>query len=1644
MPFTVYNVLDQLRASSLSKAEQGTRFERLMRAFLTTDPVYADQFSQVWLWSEWPGNGGKHDTGIDLVAQDRITGGAVAIQCKFYAPTSTISKDDIDTFLSESGKEGFVERIVVSTTDKWNAHAENAIKNQQVPVRRIGMSDLEASPVDWAQFSIETPEVLVTRGRKSPRPHQVNAIAAATAKFAEHDRGKLIMACGTGKTFTSLRLAEQLVGPGGSVLFLVPSISLLSQTLREWAVEAEVPLHPLAVCSDRKSTKRSANADSEDIATVDLALPATTNVPVLAERLRQAETDASSMTVVFSTYQSIDVVAKAQREAGIEPFDLIVCDEAHRTTGVTLADDDDESPFVRVHDDAYIQGAKRLYMTATPRIYDDATKAKAGEAAAVLASMDDEEMFGPEFYRLGFGDAVGMGLLTDYKVLVLAVDSKTVATTFQNQLADRSGELQLDDVAKIVGCWNGLAKKGHIEHSFDADPEPMRRAVAFAGTIKASRTIEGMFSHLVDQYVAVHETDDDGEPVNALDCEVRHVDGTFNALERNTRLDWLRAEVPDGQCRILTNARCLSEGVDVPALDAVMFMAPRKSIVDVVQSVGRVMRLAPGKKFGYIILPIAIPQGIEPEAALRDNARYQVVWEVLQALRAHDDRFNAEVNKIDLTKRRSDRINVIGVGGGERREGPGAGQQLTLPLNFAQLDEWRDAIYTRIVQKVGSRRYWQDWAMNVAQIAENHITRITALLDSNHGQITGAFDAFLSGLRANLNEGITRADAIEMLAQHLITRPVFDALFGGYDFAEHNPIAKIMEQMLATLDEQSLDTENSDLEDFYRSVRMRVDGIDTAEGRQKIIVELYETFFMTAFRRTVDKLGIVYTPVEIVDFILRSADEVLRSEFGQGLTDQNVHILDGFTGTGTFVVRLIQSGLITAADLPRKYAQELHANEILLLAYYIAAVNIEAAFHDQMTAQSGDHAYEPFPGLVLTDTFQSWEDDDRLDYEIFRENNARLERLKKLPITVIVGNPPYSSGQDSANDNNQNESYPSLDAAIRRDFSSQRGRGGNNSLFDSYIRAIKWASLRLAGRGVIAFVTNGGFLSSNVGAQMRQSLASEFSSIHVYNLRGNGRIAGEEGRKEGRPIFEFGGWRSDGSEIKNTKGGSRATIAIIMLVKTGDAAGTAKIRYAEVDDYLSAGEKIKAISNAGSFIGLRTEIAEPNEHGDWIGQRSDLFGTFVPAGAKHGGDFGSTTVFGLYGRGLETGRDSWVYQSSREALERQVQHTIAAYKDQVDAFAAHMRMNPGKAPKELVPNFIDLDTTRISWTLSLKNRLAALRALDYHPEQIVSATYRPFFKQHSYFDQGLNHIRGQMPRMFPARDAANIGIYQVGMGSAVPFSVLMVDSLPDLHLTGAGSGGQFFPRWRFEDVGSRDSLDIFDEQGEDVDGYRRLDNITDSVLELFVDAYGESITKDDIFFYIYGLLHAPEYRETYAADLKKMLPRIPLAIDPWPFIDAGRMLSGLHLGYESATPYSLDGLDVDPSGDPYEFFRVEKMAFRKHRVEGKLTPNKSAVVYNSRITLTGIPEDAYRYKLGARSAVEWVIDRYQVKTDKASGIVNDPNDWSREVGDPRYIVDLLARIVTVSIETVKIVDALPALDIRTHAGVSSEPERRIP
>ncbi|MFZ2240803.1 MAG: DEAD/DEAH box helicase [Gordonia amarae] len=1592
---SVHEVIEAFRKAP-SNSERGTLFEKLMVRYFQLDPMLSQQYDQVWRWTDWPGRAGKPDTGIDLVARTADTGELTAIQCKFYEPAHTLAKSDIDSFFTASGKTPFTNRIIISTTDKWSSNAEASLDGQTIPVQRIGLADIAESPIDWDLANPDTLHVELSEAKRhDPRPHQQAAIDAVFDHYGQgHDRGQLIMACGTGKTFTALKVAERTADENGGtarILFCVPSISLLSQTLREWTAQTRHDLRAFGVCSDRKVSRAA-----EDVAVHDVAIPVTTDAATLVAEMEHRKR-AKGLTVVFTTYQSLPAIAAAQK-AGVDPFDLIICDEAHRTTGVTLAGED-ASNFVLVHDNTVIRGARRLYMTATPRLYSNDTKDQAAEHSAELASMDDETKFGPVFHRLTFGEAVDNFLLTDYKVLVLTVDESVMSGRLQSELAGEYGELNLDDASKIIGCWNGLAKRSGTtpagEQGFAVGEAPMRRAVAFARDIADSKHIAEVFPAVVDSYRDLLTTDeDDGHRIDDtnrdLSCAIRHVDGTFNALQRNEALAWLKAPIPDSECRVLTNARCLSEGVDVPALDAVLFLQPRNSIVDVVQSVGRVMRRADGKDYGYIILPVAVPAGTSPAAALADNKRFKVVWQVLNALRAHDDRFNAMVNAIALNNTSDQKTGkgsskLLGAHLGpttdpddtltdnpdasdNTRDGTdsqGVAQQMAL---FA-LSDWQEAIFTRIVDKVGTRVYWEQWAEDVAGIAGRLIERITATLTRADTTLTEAFDAFVQGLRDNLNDSITNDDAISMLAQHLITKPVFDALFAGHDFASHNPVSRVMQTMIDSLGAAGLEAETRDLQGFYNSVALRAAQVTSAEGKQQVIAELYEKFFRIGFKKQADALGIVYTPIQVVDWILHAADTVSRQHFGRGLTDENVHVLDPFTGTGTFLTRLMQTGLIHPDDLSRKYTSELHANELMLLAYYVAAVNIESTYHP-LAGRTGADEYEPFPGIVLADTFQIHEADDTIDTRIFLGNNERAARQLETKIDVIVGNPPYSVGQGSANDLNINMTYPTTDSRIANTYAKRSTATSQRTLYDSYIRAFRWATDRIGDQGIVAFVSNGGWIDGNTADGMRLTLADDYSHIHIYNLRGNQRTAGELSRKEGGKIFG---------------GGSRNTVAIFIGVKTPGHNGPATIAYHDIGDYLSRDDKLRILDTAPLTAIDWTPIT-PNAAGDWINQRDDAFNEWSAIGDKSS----TPTVFAKYSLGLATGRDAWCSNYSRSAIKSNVGRMIEFYNSQVAEFDSYCGENGISDRKKAVDNFINTDPTKISWNSSSKQSLTRGVRFTFSADAIHVGAYRPFQRQNIYFHQHLNERRYQLPTIFPTPHHNNVGILLTAPASHFEFTPFITNLLPNLHLLDTG---QFFPRYTYELVDSSAAGELdFDADTTDVDeyGYRRVDNITDDILTRYRTDLGDSVTKDQIFWSVYGQLHVPEYRQRYAADLKKMLPRIPTpeSLDRFTQLaEAGERLGQLHINYDDVDPYPLE-VAVKPTADPADrdTWRVQKMKWRSKT-------DHTTIVYSPKVTISGIPAEAEEYMLGSRSALGWIIDRYQVKTDKASGIVNDPNLW---------------------------------------------------
>lgn len=1653
-------ILSQFRDMTLTERDKGTSFENLMVQYFKTEPFYKEQYSEVLSYSDWVDRYGtnlgistKKDTGIDLVA---ITtdGEFHAIQCKNYSPDHTIGKSDIDSFFTASGKTYFSHRIIVTTTDKWTGNAQDSLENQHPPVSRIDLHNLENSVIDWSQYHEDTKPVL--KAQKQLREHQVDALNAAVSGLKTADRGKLIMACGTGKTFTSLKIAETMAGKGKRVLFLVPSLSLLGQTLTEWTQESAIPLKSFAVCSDSDVGKRRGKDDDRVIAGIsDLQYPATTNAASLQKHMADHHS-VDAMTVVFSTYHSIGVLNEAQTTGAnpIPAFDLIVCDEAHRTTGATF-DGEEESAFVRVHDNSYIQGNKRLYMTATPRIYGDDAKSTEN---VTLCSMDDKSLYGEELYVITFSEAVARKLLVDYKVIVLAVEETHVNRRLQSLLKDADNSLKVDDAAKIVGCWKALSKQGLVE-TMGQEPDPMKRAVAFCQVIEkeykgknhkvSSKLISEMFGAVVSQYQeaeisALRDKDPEAmlDPALTMTCEAEHVDGGMNASEKEAKLEWLKATTEDNTCRILSNVRCLSEGVDVPALDAVLFLTPRSSQVDVVQSVGRVMRLAPEKDLGYVILPVVIPAGVEPEEALNNNETYRVVWQVLNALRSHDDRFDAMINKLEFNGSMPSKMEVVAVAdkvtpkatkkstkerkAGRARGGRSIGsndpnpnhQQAELVFEVGDIER---ALYAKIVKKCGNRHHWEDWANDIAKIANTHIDRIRAILeDESHVEEIAAFNAFANELRDDLNNSIPDEEIIEMLAQHLITKPVFDALFEEYSFARHNPMSQAMQQVLDKLHEHSLDKERSTLESFYESVKLRAEGINSAEGKQRIIVELYDKFFRNAFPRMTDRLGIVYTPIEVVDFILHSVEDVLKSEFKTSMADKNVHILDPFTGTGTFITRLLQSGIIPPDRLPEKYKNEIHANELVLLAYYIAAINIEATYHGILTGNlSGENddlifepEYEPFTGICLTDTFQMGEKADLVD-ELLEENSARRKRQQELDIRVIIGNPPYSSGQESANDNNANVQYPKLDERIRSTYAARSSATNKNALYDSYIRAIRWSSDRIKDRGVIGFVTNGGFVEANTADGLRKCLVEEFSNLYIFHLRGNQRTSGERSRKEGGKIF--------GS-------GSRAPIAISILVKNPQSTEHGKIYFHDIGDYLTREQKLETVSELGSIAGISQQAGwltiTPDSFGDWLNQRDPFFETYISLGDKKDKD--SPSIFENYSSGIKTNRDTWCYNFSEIKLESQMRGMIAQYNDDVEN--ANQK-HPHGICADIADDLMTYDGTKISWNRSLRNDFIKLKSHDYEPKSLYQGLYRPYTKSPVYFNRSFNDMVYQMHKFFPERGTENLVICLTLAGTK-GFSLLLADTLPDLHLVG---DAQCFPFYLYES--NENQTDDLLSQGSGT-GYERKDAITDDALEHFQVAYpGSTISKEDIFYYTYGLLHSEDYRERYADNLIKQLPRIPRMKqyeDFAAFTQAGRDLATLHLKYESVDlntkvklsgPLGLRVTAQGVKGGQDDDFTVTKMKFAKRG-------DKSRVIYNGKITIENIPEEAYDYVVNGKPALEWVMERQAVTTDKKSGIVNDANDWAIEtMGNPRYPLELFLRVITVSLRTQEIVRNLPKLDI---------------
>ncbi len=1510
----------------------------------------------------------------------------IAVQCKYHQ--DSVSLNDIATFLSklQSGVKEvrFKKGIIISTSNLTSAalkEIEQIRKNKGIDIVEISEEDFIYSQIDWEKFDpMQTQGEIPLCDKKKPRPHQIEAIKATKEYFSnpKNTRGKLIMACGTGKTYTSLKIMEAL--DPKITLFLAPSIALLSQTFREYAQEKSDPFYASIVCSDDKVGKGKKNKNDDDTDDINFSelpnKPSTRPEDILSVcELAQKE---NKHFIIFSTYQSALRIKEAQ-EVGLGEIDLIICDEAHRTVGAMYSSNerDDKNAFTLCHSDEHIQAKKRLYMTATPKVYSESSKARAKESDNAIYSMDDESIFGEEIYTLNFTRAIALDLLTDYKVIILAVRKENLSGV-TNSVNKKISQLEaqgtkLDKklinnefVCKIIGIHKGLAKKDLIalddenkqDHNLQNknDTTPSQRAISFCKSINTSKNIKDSFETIMECYNEELKK----KSFKNLTISIDHIDGTMNCKVRLEKLEELNTFKPN-TCKVLSNARCLSEGVDVPALDSIVFFDGKSAMVDIIQAVGRVMRKAKHKKRGYIILPIALEESeIQNLDEAVNNTNFKNIWKVIKALRSHDP---------SLVDEATFREKIKVFGSDDTEQDPKQAQK-TL-FDAILLQDLANAVYNVMPTKLGDRNYWENFATKTGNIARTLNSRLKDIFEKN----PEIFHGFLDSLRGNIHSNIKEDEALDMITSHIITKPIFDAIF---EDNIKNPISKALDKMVQKLSTLGLQGETKDLKNLYESVKTEAMHAKSQKSQQELIKNLYNTFFKVAFRKQSEKLGIVYTPIEVVDFILRATNGILKKHFNTDFNDKNITIFDPFTGTGSFIARLLskENDLISDEALKEKFLNHLFAFDIVLLAYYIALINITQA------AQSRDSSLKNFKNIALTDSLDIYEEkNDKGVFDFFKdleENKEIKDTIEKQNIRVIIGNPPYSAGAKSENDNNQNLSHPKLEKKVYEKYGTNfTSRNVGKTTRDTLIQSIYMASELLKDKGVLGFVVNGGFIDSKSGDGFRKCVAKDFAHLYVLNLRGNARTSGETFQKEGGKIFDSG---------------SRATIAIIFFVKDASVKNSA-IHYYDIGDYLKREEKLNRLAHFTDLNAIPFETIIPNNKGDWINQRDDAFDKLIPL--KRDKQRQNPSVFDTNSSGVVSGRDPWVYNFSPDALMQNVQKCIDTYNADLKRFNAHFReafkqrtkgVKSADLHKQLNDKEITTDKTKIAWTDGLKNNLIKNKNLqESHKDRIRLAMYRPFNKQWLYWDKDWIHRQRQFSKIFPNKDAQNVVINTTIRN----FSALVSDAIPDIHFIGDANA---YPLYHYDDLGNRHYA---------ISGY---------ALNLFRRHYGDNlIAEEEIFYYIYAILHHKGYLEKYKNSLAKEVPRIALSKDFKELSMLGKELAKLHLNYESGEMHTSVEYKTLMNAEEEGYYDVETMKKIGDHIH-----------YNNHIVITKIPKKAFDYVVNGKSAIDWVIERYKKTRDKDSLIENNPNDYA----GGKYVLELLCRVIKLSVKSVDLIEKI--------------------
>jgi predicted helicase len=1500
----------------------------------------------VYSWKEFASKNGSliQDTGIDLVAEKN--GQLYAVQCKNR--NKEISWKDLGTFVGSLMLKNFNFKGGILVANKLTTEAERKLNEIKKEIITIPVSDIEEY-LEKAQALLEGKHL--EKEKKQLRPYQKEAVESVMKGFMSNDRGKLIMPPGTGKTLVSLRIAESF-GKGSLILFLCPSIALLDQSIKAWLRDSEIPINAYAVVSD-KGVGKGDELNAKSL----LSYPATTSAQELVEVFRL---DKDKLNVIFSTYQSSDVI-KAAQILGFPEFDLILSDEAHRTAGVSKKE---ETSFKLVHSNENIKGKKRLYMTATPKVFDvkGEEKRKIEEENFIkIFDMDDEEIFGPKFFEYSFRKAIEEGCLSNYRIVAMDLDKKEVQEELYEYLISE-GSLNIDETTKLVGLGKLVRGEVYNEQGNPLDLK-IKSGIVFTNRVSKSQRIAEEFSRIFQEYFKTTPP-----------AELKHIDGNMSAFEKRNKIDWLKGG-DDNKAHILTNAKVLTEGIDVPALDFVAFLDPKESIVDIIQAVGRVIRKAEGKEFGLIFIPLVLDTEKKNVDDQVEKTSYKTMWQVIAALASLDRAFEAQIRHILITDGNDNRKNK------DEDKDPKTEILIIDKGNVKQKELYesiREHLSTKIVRsfRLGNI-FLKDWAVETAKIAKDLKNQMQIALEKDQS-FRQKFEELRDALFAILNESIEEQDTIDFIVQYILTKPIFDAVF------EHKDRADEVLDGIFKYFRHFLENNIKELDKFYEEVQNKAKGLRNEEERQEFLRHLYTNFFNIAFKDKADEAGIAYTPVPLVSFIVKFVNHLTKKHFGKKLDDKDVVLLEPFAGTGTFISLAIEN--MDPQKLEEKLQRkEIWANEILLLPYMAMTKNVESV----ISKKTGK--FIPFETSLWTDSFALMEKlyerkPIQLSMIIPDKFKEMIEKQLEAKVNVIISNPPWRAGKENENVGRKNVEYKNLRERIKQTYvkhAKELGTTNVNSLYDMYIQALRMATDRIE-EGVIGFVLNNGWLKGLAGRGIRKALRDEFAEIYVYDLKGDARTSGEERRRQGENVF--------GDQ-------SRAGVCLLFLVKKKDKKEPAKIYYKAVKDYAKKQEKFAELKEWEEKLDeIQWQEIVPNDKHDWIDQGDEEFESFVKLGDKKNKH--EITVFDKYSLGLLTGRDAYAYNFSRDDLRQHMGRLI-------DTFNEHLEKAwSGEITKHNVDEI--KDTRNIKWDSTLKNWLFRLKEKqEYKESNVFPSFYRPFILSQAYFDKVFNTAINLLPSIFPTPDAENLAIAVSGKGANL-FDTFIIDKLISVDFI---NKTQIFPLYIYVEEKTLFGSTL-----------SKKYNITDQALRHFQKALNnDSITKEDIFYYVFGVLSTPSYVEKFKNNLSKELPRVPILSSFKEISEIGRQLAEIQLAYqryasavvmkEKEKPNLAEylGLDIVKTSDADLDDYVEKVRVDKRNRE---------IVINGKVRVQNIPEFAFECRVGNYPPVEW-IGKYLVKQeDKDTGIIWDPKI---KVGE---FIDLVKKLIAFSEKCLEIKEKL--------------------